>query len=198
MTVLGDLAQATRPGAQSSWVDALAHLGDPEGAQLTELELGYRVPAPVIDYANRLLPEAAPDVRPSRSVRASGREPVIVAVGDPSALAAEVAAVIAERASAWRTVGLVVPEAIDTEVRATLPSPLPDTVLVVNPPEAKGLEFDAVVVVEPSLFAAGGPAGLRLLYIALTRAVQELTVVHAAPLPPALVLASTSPHLRAD
>jgi DNA helicase IV len=122
---------------------------------------------------------------------------VIVAVGERSLLAAEVAAVVAERASAWRTVGLVVPEALDTEVRAALPSPLPDTVLVVSPPEAKGLEFDAVVVVEPALFAAGGAAGLRLLYIALTRAVQELTVVHAAPLPPALVLASMASPMRA-
>jgi DNA helicase IV len=193
MTVLGDLAQATRPGAQSSWADALRHLGDPAGAQLTELELGYRVPAPVIEYANRLLPEAAPDVRPSRSVRESGREPVIVAVADPAALAAEVAAVVAERATAWRTVGVVVPEELDAAVRAALHVPVPDHVLVVNPPEAKGLEFDAVVVVEPALFAAGGPSGLRLLYVALTRAVQELTVIHATPLPPVLAGARTTP-----
>jgi DNA helicase IV len=193
MTVLGDLAQATRPGAQSSWVDALRHLGDPAGAQLTELELGYRVPAPVMEYANQLLPEAAPDVRPSRSVRESGREPVIVAVADPTALAAEVAAVVAERATAWRTVGVVVPEELDAAVRAALHVPVPDHVLVVNPPEAKGLEFDAVVVVEPALFAAGGPSGLRLLYVALTRAVQELTVIHATPLPPVLADARTTP-----
>jgi DNA helicase IV len=149
----------------------------------------------VIDYANRLLPEAAPDVRPSRSVRESGRDPVIVPVTDVALLAAEVAAVVTDRARAWRTVGVVLPEALDAAVRAALPSPLPDTVLVVSPPEAKGLEFDAVVVVEPALFAAGGPAGLRLLYIALTRAVQELTVIHAAPLPP--VLASATSSMRA-
>jgi len=62
-------------------------------------------------------------------------------------------------------------------------------VLVVSPAEAKGLEFDAVVVVEPALVAQAGDdhhAGLRLLYVALTRAVQTLTVVHAQPLPRAL------------
>jgi DNA helicase IV len=62
-------------------------------------------------------------------------------------------------------------------------------VLVVSPPEAKGLEFDAVVVVEPALVAQAGDdhhAGLRLLYVALTRAVQTLTVIHSQPLPPAL------------
>jgi DNA helicase IV len=55
--------------------------------------------------------------------------------------------------------------------------------VVVGGAEAKGLEFDAVVVVEPARFVALGPAGVRLLYIALTRAVQELVVVHAQPLP---------------
>jgi DNA helicase IV len=63
-------------------------------------------------------------------------------------------------------------------------------VTVVAPPEAKGLEFDAVVVVEPARFvpATGDEhrAGLRLLYVALTRAVQTLTIVHREPLPPPL------------
>jgi DNA helicase IV len=56
-------------------------------------------------------------------------------------------------------------------------------VTVLDPPEAKGLEFDAVVVVEPALIAGDGARGLRLLYVALTRAVQHLVVVHALPLP---------------
>ncbi|MEQ1787866.1 MAG: AAA family ATPase, partial [Acidimicrobiales bacterium] len=56
MTVLGDLAQATAPGAQSSWDDAVVHLGSPAHASIEELELGYRVPRPILDVANRLLP----------------------------------------------------------------------------------------------------------------------------------------------
>jgi DNA helicase IV len=181
LTVLGDLAQSTRPGAQRSWLDVLAHLGSPVGAELAELELGYRVPAPIIEFANRLLPFAAPDVLPSRSVRESGRAPEIVPTDD---LGAELARVVTEAASAWTTVGVVIPEGADVEVPAL------DGVLGVSPAEAKGLEFDAVVVVEPAAFLDvqdGGDdddgAGLRLLYIALTRAVQELTVLHARPLP---------------
>ena len=57
---------------------------------------------------------------------------------------------------------------------------------MLDPPDAKGLEFDAVVVVEPAAIAGGTPRGLRLLYVALTRAVQELVVVHAEPLPAGL------------
>jgi DNA helicase IV len=178
LTVLGDLAQSTRPGAQRSWLDALAHLGAPAEAELAELELGYRVPAPIIDYANQLLAIAAPDVRPSRSVRLSGREPEVLEVPD---IAREVARVVRQHASSWSTVGVVVPDGVTVDVPAL------DGVLVVTPPEAKGLEFDAVVVVEPAAFLAGhgddGGAGLRLLYIALTRAVQVLTIVHSRPLP---------------
>jgi DNA helicase IV len=185
MTVLGDLAQATRPGGQRSWDAALEHLGSPVGADITELDLGYRVPAPVIDYANLLLPEAAPDVRPSRSVRLAGEEPNILLV-DAADLAASVQRVVDEQAAAWTTVGVVVPEGVGAVLER-----VPDGVLVVSPAEAKGLEFDAVVVVEPALVAQAGDdhhAGLRLLYVALTRAVQTLTVVHSLPLPHALAL----------
>jgi DNA helicase IV len=183
MTVLGDLAQATRPGGQRSWDVALDHLGSPTGAEITELDLGYRVPAPVIDYANQLLPEAAPDVRPSRSVRLAGEAPSIVHV-ETSELAASVQRVVEQQAASWTTVGVVVPDGAGPVLEH-----VPDGVLVVSPAEAKGLEFDAVVVVEPALVAQAGDdhhAGLRLLYVALTRAVQTLTVVHALPLPPAL------------
>jgi DNA helicase IV len=68
-------------------------------------------------------------------------------------------------------------------------APLDGTATLLDPPEAKGLEFDAVVVVEPALIAGGTARGLRLLYVALTRAVQELVVVHAEPLPAALAAA---------
>jgi DNA helicase IV len=71
-------------------------------------------------------------------------------------------------------------------VSRRLPRDLPAT--VVSPPEAKGLEFDAVVVVEPAAIGSSPDTArnLRLLYVALTRAVQELVVVHLRPLPAAL------------
>ncbi len=59
-------------------------------------------------------------------------------------------------------------------------------VTIVPAGAAKGLEFDAVVVVEPSAFAGDGQRGLRLLYVAMTRPIQHLSIVHALPLPDVL------------
>jgi DNA helicase IV len=175
LTILGDLAQATAPGAQTDWLDVLVHLGEPPDADLAELSLGYRVPASVLDWANRLLPEAAPGVRPASSVRTGGRAPVVTPVDD---LVAGAAAAV--EAMGYGSIGVVDPTG--------LVPPL-DGAQVVSPSEAKGLEFDGVVVVEPAAIVAAAPtreAGLRLLYIALTRAVQELHVVHREPLPASL------------
>jgi DNA helicase IV len=188
MTVLGDLAQATAPAAQRSWLDVAAALGVPERVELTELDLGYRVPAPIIEFANRLLPEAAPGVRPARSVREVGRAPVVVPAADVDALVAALGELTAERADRWTTVGVVAVEGLHERLRQVLPAT--DAVALLVPEDAKGLEFDAVVVVEPAQIAAGDARGARLLYVALTRAVQELVVVHATPLPPALAAVS--------
>ena len=197
MTILGDLAQATAPGAQSSWEDVVAALGSPAAASIEELAVGYRVPAPIIDVANRLLPVVAPNVTPARSVREAGRPPEVVAVPSPAALPDELATRVALLAKEWASVGVVVPDDLAAAVAAALADaevahgssrrPRPDAaVTLLSPPEAKGLEFDAVVVAEPAAFLADGTRGGRLLYIALTRAVQALAIVHAAPLPPAL------------
>jgi DNA helicase IV len=205
MTVLGDLAQATAPGAVRSWEDAVRHLGSPASASIEELELGYRVPKPILDVANRLLPGSAPGVRPSRSVRLDGAAPTMVPVADASDLAHAVVRAVQAQAGTWGSVGVVVPESLADWVGAALAvagvtfgdgrrGGLTDVVTLLLPPEAKGLEFDAVVVVEPASFLTGGDGGSdlarqlggRLLYIALTRAVQELTIVHASPLPAAL------------
>jgi DNA helicase IV len=196
MTILGDLAQATAPAAQTSWEEAVRHLGSPPTASIEELELGYRVPKPILDVANRLLPTFAPGVRASRSVRLDGAAPTRLQV-PAAALAERVATLVGERAAAWGSVGVVVPEPLLADVEAALAKAgvlfgdgatgaMGDVVTVLPPPAAKGLEFDAVVVVEPAAFVTDGPVGGRLLYIALTRAVQDLTIVHAAALPPAL------------
>jgi superfamily I DNA/RNA helicase len=95
-------------------------------------------------------------------------------------------------------VGVVVPESLIAEVEDAIGAAgvafgdgrrgaMGDIVTVLEPPAAKGLEFDAMVVVEPAAFLSDGPVGGRLLYIALTRAVQQLTIVHTADLPRALI-----------
>jgi DNA helicase IV len=183
MTVLGDLAQATAPAAQSSWDDVVGHLGKPATARRADLDLGYRVPAAIVDVANRLLAEAAPGVTPCRSVRLDGRPPRFLAVEatlGTDGVSDRVASAVAELGGRYPSVAVIAPPGLALAAHRV------PAATVLAPPDAKGLEFDAVVVVEPAAIAGGTAQGLRLLYVALTRAVQELIVVHAGPLPPAL------------
>jgi len=201
VTVLGDLAQATGAWSHASWTDLVAHLPTPDGRRDRELTLGYRAPAPVLDFASRLLPVAAPDVGPTEAVR-RGRRPVRVIEaptgGRFETAAAEAAALAGE---SFLTACIVAPHHAEAAGRALAAAGLeygvPDRdgltrpVTLVTAPQAKGLEFDAVVVVEPAAIAAppsdDGPAdhprGLRLLYVALTRPIQALVVVHEDALP---------------
>lgn len=181
MTVLGDLAQATGPGAQRSWRDVVDAVGNPAAVHLAELEIGYRVPGQILDLANRLLPATGAAVQPSRSVRSTPSPPRTVATGADQLLAA-VSDAVADMSTHHRSV--VVLAATDEragDIQAVFDDA--DGVTVLAAPDAKGLEFDGVVVVEPAEFMASGPRGVRLLYIAMTRAVQELVLVHAGPLP---------------
>lgn len=196
MTVLGDLAQATAPGAQRDWSDSLVALGAP-GARCEELSVGYRVPEPILTYANRLLPEIAPGVRPSSSVRHHGDPPRVLSV--PSANLADTVADEVRRLSTLATsIGVVVTTSVKEAVAGALASAglefmdgqltlsLGDHVTLVPPASSKGVEFDAVVAVEPARIIAEDGGSLRLVYVVLTRAVQHLSVVHAEDLPPAL------------
>ncbi len=194
ITVLGDLAQATGAWSHRSWAELVTHLPTPDGWRDTELTLGYRAPAPVLDFASRLLPVAAPKVRPTDAVRV-GRRPVHVEPVAPDALfVAAVAATARLSGESLLTACIAAPEHVDALARALTtagaPFGVPDRdgvgrpITLVPAPLAKGLEFDAVVVVEPAAIAAGeDQRGLRLLYVALTRPIQALVVVHAAPLP---------------
>ena len=191
MTILGDLAQSTKPGGQTSWSSVLEHL-DKNDADLVELEVGYRLPATILDYASQLLRSAAPGVRPSTSVREGGNEPNIVEVAE-SELISTAMTQVTELSERYKTVAMLVEEARLADAVASARDAGHDLeaedapVTVLEASVAKGLEFDAVVVLEPAaIVASTAPetqVGLRMLYVALTRAVQELTVVHAAPLP---------------
>jgi DNA helicase IV len=196
MTILGDLAQATAPAAQTDWSRALAHLRVP-GARLEELTVGYRVPEPIMTFANRLLSYAAPGLRPPDSVRQGGESPNVLGVR-PAGLADAVAAEVRAIANRWPLTGIVVPDSLRDSVMNALndaeisfldgktAAALGDHVTLLPPAATKGLEFDAVVVVEPADIISEAVGDLRLLYVVLTRAVQRLSVVHSRPLPPAL------------
>jgi DNA helicase IV len=191
-TVLGDLAQGTTPWATSSWQQLLGHLGKPE-AELRVLDTGYRVPRQILDFASRLLAHIAPDLRPASSVRQ-----------DPGALLlrqldqAGLGGALAEAcADALRTPGSAAVIAADEQIpvvsellagagvpHAVLDGAAASEVITVVPVTlAKGLEFDQVIVVEPAHIAAAEARGLHRLYVALTRAVSRLTILHTEPLP---------------
>lgn len=196
-TVLGDIAQGTTPWATDSWESSLAHLGKP-GGHVEVLDRGFRVPASVIDYAAQLLPSMAPGLGAPKSVRENpGRLDITrVAAGELlDRLAETVAAMSVEAGS----VGVIVPDAdLDQASKALSRNGIEHGVLgldhgdvdhqvdLVPATVAKGLEFDRVVVLEPSAIAAAEPdprTGLRRLYVILTRAVSALTVLHTLDLP---------------
>ncbi|GAA1549269.1 AAA family ATPase [Streptomyces albidochromogenes] len=198
-TVLGDLAQGTTPWATASWAEALRHLGKPEAA-VEELTAGFRVPRDVIAYASRLLPVISPGLAPVSSVRESAGALAVreVAAADLSGAVVEACA---EALRNEGSTGLIAADARIGELAAALTaaghaylSPGEETtaqsrLTLVPASLAKGLEYDYVVLDEPAAVVSGEPderTGLRRLYVALTRAVSGLAVVHAAPLPTAL------------
>jgi hypothetical protein len=188
-TVLGDLAQGTTPWAAPSWESLLSHLGKP-GAEVRELSVGYRVPRQILDYASTLLAVIAPGLRPASSLRADpGALEVVLA--PPAALGRAVAQASARACGQPGSVGVIaadphVPAVADALDGAGLAygAPGSDARLTLVPVTlAKGLEYDHVIVVEPARIAAAEARGLHRLYVALTRAVSRLTVLHAEPLP---------------
>jgi DNA helicase IV len=193
MTVLGDLAQATTTWAPGDWAQTLTHLGQAD-AEVRPLTIGYRVPGEVLEIANRLLPHIAKDVPPASSIRAGhdaltyrGRGELVDAVRDCLAEEGSVG-VIARDADVGAILGELRElgaEHIDAEDDSRL--------TVVPASGAKGLEFDSVVLVEPAHIADAEPtrpAGLRRLYVVLTRAVSRLVVVHDELLPSELAAVS--------
>ncbi|WP_371528562.1 AAA family ATPase [Streptomyces sp. NBC_01283] len=198
-TVLGDLAQGTTPWATRSWEQALEHLGKGE-AVVEELTAGFRVPREVIAFASRLLPSIAPGLAEVKSVRESAGSLVVHRVQDASTASLDTASLEAcvESLRHEGSIGLIAADARIPALAGALDaagltylSPgeetTPDTRLTLVPASlAKGLEYDYVVLHEPAAVVDGEPderTGLRRLYVALTRAVSGLTVVHAADLP---------------
>jgi DNA helicase IV len=196
-TVLGDLAQGTTPWSTENWAQALHHLGKSD-AVVEELTAGFRVPREVIAYASRLLPVISPGLAAVKSVRESPGSLEVRAAAGPAELDAEVLAACEESLEREGSIGLIaadaripaLAEALAAAGHAYL-SPGEETtaesrLTLVPASLAKGLEYDYVVLDEPAAVVDGEPderTGLRRLYVALTRAVSGLTVVHSADLP---------------
>jgi hypothetical protein len=194
-TVLGDIAQATSPEAVANWPDTLRHLGKPD-ASIIALTRGYRVPQEVLDLANRLLPALAIGVEPATSIRHAAASLVL---RPTTTVAAEVAETVAYRLTQEGSIGVIATAADLAAVARALSHAGIDAGRVEDGVDSrvelvpitlcKGLEFDHVVVVEPAAIVASHDRGLHWLYVALTRAVSSLDVVHHDPLPAALTAA---------
>ncbi|WP_433799334.1 RNA polymerase recycling motor HelD [Actinomycetospora sp. CA-084318] len=161
-TVVGDLAQRRSPAGARSWGDMLDPYV-PGRWVYRALTVNYRTPAEILAVAVRVLAGYAPGVRPPESVRATGIRPWSQRVDDDPSAA--IAAFTAEEAGRAGTSVVIGPPGVPGTVPAS---------------ETKGLEFDAVLVVDPDRILAANPADL---YVALTRATQRLGVLHAGAAP---------------
>ncbi|WP_353943836.1 AAA family ATPase [Streptomyces sp. HUAS MG91] len=187
LTVLGDLAQGTTPWAARSWQELLGHLGRPE-ARVVPLTVGFRVPAAVVALANRVLERIDVAVPAARSLRGDG-ELRVREVGD---VVGGVVDAVRRALGFAGSVGVIAAEGDVGRVRGGLVAAgvvvggadeLGGRVSVLGAGEAKGLEYDHVVAVEPAAIVEAEARGLERLYVVLTRAVSRLDVVHTRPLP---------------
>lgn len=198
-TVVGDVAQTSAAAGTRSWEEALAPFVE-DRLQIEPLTVNYRTPRIIMDAALSLAEAHELPVTAVSSVR-EGEHPVAVHRAEPGALAEQTAA----RASALqdeeagRLAVITAAERIEQvrdAVAAALPSArvgsgstgVDDMVAVMSPQDAKGLEFDAVIVVEPQELLEGHDRGAGDLFVAMTRPTQRLELVHARDLPAGLEL----------
>jgi DNA helicase IV len=197
LTIVGDVAQTGDLAGSTSWHDALdAYL--PDRWLLFPLTVNYRTPAEVMVIAADVLAEIDPAAQPPRSVRESGHLPwqLQAAPGELATAVAQAAAGLSERAGDGK-LAVIVPDDLATELAPVVAAAVPGTaigadpdltspVVVLTVQQAKGREFDCVLIVEPERLLAASPRGLSDLYVALTRATQQVGVVYAGELPAVL------------
>ncbi len=196
-TLVGDVAQTGAAEGASSWAEAL----DPFVAgrwRTEELRVNYRTPLEIMEVAGDVLRAVDPALRPPTSVREGGEPPRGLQVV-PGELPGALVDVVRAEVTAVRdgTVAVLLPTARFDELARPLAAALPDLagvggdqlgrqVAVLGVRDAKGLEFDAVVVVDPAGILSGSPRGANDLYVAVTRATKRMTVIADGPLPDVL------------
>ncbi|MET9610240.1 UvrD-helicase domain-containing protein [Streptomyces sp. NPDC006512] len=183
MTLVGDPAQTGDEAGCGSWRQILEPY---VGSRWERVRLGvnYRTPAEIMEVAAAVLRAHRPGFEPPRSVRSTGVPPRVRAADD---LAAGVAGAVREATPAEGRLAVIAPRPLHPELAAALPGvrageepDLTRPVVLLDPRQAKGLEFDTVIVAEPADFQPSD------LYVALTRATQHLGVVHTGRLPQGL------------
>jgi len=190
-TIVGDIAQVASAAGATSWRDALQPLFK-DAWRLEELTVNYRTPAQITREAERIASDAGLPITPTRAVR-EGEWPirrVTAASEDAGALGDAVAdAVSHDRGIDDTGTVAVIATAADLPAVAEAVAArfgeqagrgaagLTRPIAVLTGYEAKGLEFDAVVLADPDALAAESPRGAASLYVAMTRPTQRLTLV---------------------
>jgi DNA helicase IV len=211
MTVVGDVAQTGSPAGARSWKEMLTPLVGSRWRQ-ERLTVNYRTPAEIMTVAADILASVAPDEQPPDSVRSEGVSPRAIRVpairdGAPlSGLAAAVARVAhADLAELGGRDGgrlaVIVPDGRVAEVAATIPEAVPGeraesldaAAALLTVSQAKGLEFDRVILADPAGIIAQSPNGGHDLYVAITRATHRVTVIHEGDLPASLSSLTSDP-----
>ncbi|TDC62400.1 helicase [Actinomadura sp. GC306] len=202
LTVVGDIAQTGSAAGAASWGQMLDRYV-PGRWREQRLMVNYRTPAAIMRVAAAVLASVAPDQTPPESVRDEGDPPASIAMPVaelPSLVRSELSLVTGGTAGdiggAFKEGRLAVItstarhaavlEALPDAAVGATPEALDSPVVVLTAEEAKGLEFDSVIVVDPSGILTESPKGGQDLYVALTRATRRLTALHADDLPPLL------------
>jgi DNA helicase IV len=194
MTVVGDVAQTGSPAGATSWKDMLSPL---VGGRWREerLTVNYRTPSEIMTVAADVLAAVSPDERPPDSVRSEGAGPVAVHVpasGLAAGVAAQAHADLAELGGPdGGRLAVIAPDALVPVIGAALPAAIPGdrpesldaAAALLTVSQAKGLEFDRVIVVDPSGILSQSENGGHDLYVAITRATHRLTVMYDGELP---------------
>jgi len=172
MTIVGDVAQRT-VGETATWDELLpSELGE---VRRFDLSTNYRSPEEITPWASAVLGEIDPGLTQPLAIRSSSHPVELVQVDDDGALHGEAIRLAVNYANSIEgsQVAIVSMQAIEVEH---------ERVRALTPGQSKGMEFDAVVVVEPTEILDAGN-GLGLLYVALTRTTDRLTIAHSRPLP---------------
>jgi len=197
MTVVGDVAQTGSPAGATSWKAMLAPL---VGGRWREerLTVNYRTPAEIMAVAADVLASVSPDERPPESVRSEGVGPTAVHVPTSAlsrAVAARAATDLAEiGAPDGGRLAVIAPDALIPALAEAVPEAVPgdrpesldSAAALLTVTQAKGLEFDRVIVADPAGILSQSQNGAHDLYVAITRATHRLTVIHDGDLPPSL------------
>ncbi|MGW1493104.1 HelD family protein [Streptomyces sp. NPDC002402] len=176
MTLVGDPAQTGDPAGCESWQEILAPYVQ-DRWQLARLGVNYRTPAEIMEYASQRRRATDPGFEPPRSIRSTGVGP-----WERTAPLGEVARIAAEEAPEEGRLAVIAPRELHAELAGLEendgPLDLSLPVVLIDPRQAKGLEFDTVLVVDPDRMSAND------LYVALTRATQRLGIIRPAAATP--------------